>query len=46
MQAIKSSSYEFLKNSISSNVKILDLYVRNKWLCAELSSGVKFMVIN
>lgn len=45
-KAINSSALEYLKSFLAQDVKILDLYIENKWLVAELSSGVRFGVLN
>lgn len=45
-QSINSDAYAYLKGIIAHENKILDAYVRGKWLTAELSSGVRFSVKN
>jgi len=45
-EAINSNAVEYLKSLISPNNKILDLYIKGKWLMAELSSGCRFGVKN
>jgi hypothetical protein len=43
---INSHATAFLKSFLHPSVKIVDLYVKGKWLWAELSSGVNFAVKN
>ncbi len=42
---INSDSYAYLKSLIGS-LTVVDLYIKGKWLVAELSSGVRFSVRN
>ena len=43
---INSSAYAFMKSILSPKLKVIDLYVKGKWLVAELDSGIKFSVLN
>jgi len=43
---INYEALKYLKSLLDPVVKIMDVYVRNHWLCAELSSNVRFMVRN
>jgi hypothetical protein len=43
---INYQALEDLKLMLHEQVKIVDVFVRNKWLCAQLDSGVLFMVKN
>lgn len=45
-KAINSNALEYIKTLISRDVKIVDLEVKGRWLCASLSSGIKFSVRN
>lgn len=45
-KSISSGSLEIINHYKDKNNKILDLRVKNKWLEATLSSGVKFKVLN
>jgi len=45
-QAISSSAVEYIKYFLDKDNKIMDLVVKNQWLRATLSSGVKFSVRN
>ena len=45
-QSINSDAFAYIKGTINRDNKILDAYVRGKWLWAELSSGVRFGVKN
>ncbi len=45
-KSINSNAYAYIKSIIHPGLKVLDLYVRNGWLVAELSSGVRFSVRN
>ncbi len=45
----KSVNYEamaHLKSLIADHIKILNVEVRGKWLCADLDSNTRFMVRN
>ena len=44
--AVNSQSFQYLKSLLSPDTKIVDIFVENRWLCALLSSGTKFMVKN
>lgn len=44
--AINSDAYKYLRSIIHPTVKVVDLYVRGKWLMAELNSGIRFSVKN
>lgn len=46
MTAINSNAYKYLKSLLHPNVKIIDAYIRGRWLVAELSSGIRFSVKN
>ena len=43
---INSESYAWAKTFLHPHVKIMDAYVKGKWLCLQLSSGVLFKVKN
>ena len=45
-KTINSDATAYLKIWLHPSVSIVDLYVRGKWLTAELSSGVAFSVRN
>ena len=45
-KTINSDAVGFLKSMLHPSVKIVDMYVMGKWLCAELSSNCRFMVRN
>lgn len=45
-KTINSNAVGYLKSFLAPSVKIVDLYVKGKWLWAELSSGVRFGVKN
>lgn len=45
-QIVSQHAMEHIKQIISINVRIVDLFVANKWLVAKLSSGVKIKVPN
>ena len=44
--AVNSQSFSYLKSLLGPDTKIVDIFVENRWLCALLGSGVKFMVKN
>lgn len=46
MKAINSDAYKYLQTLIHPEVKVVDLYVHNSWLIAELNSGVTLKVKN
>lgn len=46
LKAINSDAMHFLKSLVHPTLKVTDLYVRGKWLVAELSSGIRFGVKN
>ena len=45
-KTINSNAAGFLKSWLHPSIKIVDMYVRGKWLTAELSSGIAFSVRN
>ena len=45
-KAICSNAAQYLKSFLHPSIKIVDIYVKGKWLWAELSSGVRFGVKN
>lgn len=45
-QTINSNAAAYLKSFLTPSNKITDMYVKGKWLWAELSSGVRFGVKN
>lgn len=44
--AINGNAYQYLLSFLSDSTKVQSLSVWGKWLRAELSSGVSFMVRN
>ena len=45
-KTINSNAAGFLKSFLHPAVKIVDMYVRGKWLWAELNNSVRFGVKN
>lgn len=44
--AINANAYQYLLSLLADSVKVTNLTVQGRWLRAQLSSGVVFMVRN